>query len=130
MNEEPVTRTVVEITTIPNRLVRLEAITWSVLCRLMISKLSFERTIQLLDKFPRRETSPDVVELPVEQVFRGAGACLARSLARGQFLRRRGVSSTVLIGALGHTGVEFDAHAWLSPFDESQGHVVLHSVDR
>lgn len=124
------TRTVVEITRTPNRLVRLEAIFWAVSCRLMISKLSFDRTIQLLDRLPRRTVAPDVVELPEEGVFRGAGACLARSLARGQFLRRRGASSTVLIGALGHTGVEFDAHAWLAPFDESQGHVVLHSVER
>ena len=124
------TRTVVEITGTPNRIVQFEAIAWSVFCRLMISKLSFDRTIQVLDRLPHRQVASDVVEFPEEAVFRGAGACLARSLARGQFLRSRGVSSTVLIGALGHTGVEFDAHAWLAPFDGSRGHMVLHSVER
>lgn len=124
------TRTMVQITNTPNRLVRLEAIAWSVACRLMISRLSFDRTIQLLDRLPRRDTPTDDVELPAEPVFRGAGACLARSLARAQYLRTRGVSSTLLIGARGHTGVDFDAHAWLAPYDESPDHVVVHSVER
>ncbi len=123
-------RTVVHITTTPNRFVRLEAIGWAVACRLMISRLSFDRTIRLLDRLPRREKAADTVELPAESVFRGAGACLARSLARGQYLRTRGVSSTLLIGARGHTGVDFDAHAWLAPYDESPDHVVVHSVER
>jgi len=97
----------------------------------MIKRLSFDRSMRILDALPKAESKPrSVVQLPEEAAFRGAGACLARSMARSQFLRRRGVGSTILIGALGSTEVSFDAHAWLAPFDESQGHAVIHQVSR
>jgi hypothetical protein len=126
-----VSRALVEITRRPSRRARLEAIGLSVACRLMIKRLSFDRSMRILDALPKAEpNTTSVVQLPEEAAFRGAGACLARSMARSQFLRRRGVSSSILIGALGRDGVSFDAHAWLAPFDESQGHVVIHTVER
>ncbi len=48
--------------------------------------------------------------------FRLAGACLARSLARSEYLRRRGIEHAIVIGVAGPVE-EFAAHAWIAPFE-------------
>lgn len=70
--------------------------------------------------------------MPPESFFRGAGACLARSLARSQYLRRRGVESVIVIGATGTSTESFalDAHAWLETIDQSPTHTTMHRVVR
>ncbi|MEZ5165235.1 MAG: lasso peptide biosynthesis B2 protein [Acidimicrobiales bacterium] len=55
---------------------------------------------------PRRHPRP--------RFFRGAGACLSRGMARSQYLRMRGIPTTLVLGVAGGIAA-FDAHAWLEP---------------
>ena len=111
---------------------RGELLGWSLLSRLLVSRVSLARTLELLDRLPRlpvpAEGEPRAV--PVDRHVRLAGACLGRSLARSQYLRRRGIAHTVVIGATG--GIEaFRAHAWVDPFESApEGFVELRRIER
>ena len=117
---------------------RIEPIAWALLCRLLVRAGSLERSLRVLDRFPVGDGGPDdgrdhdgrhdSIDMPPPSDFRGAGACLALSLARSQYLRRRGGTSTIAIGAR-NLGADFDAHAWLEPFDDSD-HTVVHRITR
>jgi len=96
--------------------VRVEILFWSLLARVLVRRLSLERSLRLLDRLPHRARSTAGFAVPPERTFRGAGACLGRSLARSQFLRVRGHSHAVVIGVRGGT-TALHAHAWVEPCD-------------
>ncbi len=83
---------------------------------------SFRRAGRIAAAAPRADRDP--VVLPAERHFRGAGACLARSLARATYLQRRGVSSDIVVGVRAGDGA-LDAHAWLEPFDDAADYAEL-----
>lgn len=107
---------------------RLEAVMWGLVCRVAVRFLRLDRTVAILDRLPHAGTADEIVRIPTSRRFRGSGACLSRSLARSQYLRVRGVPSTIAIGAKGSIA-DFDAHAWLEPMDEGD-RPVLHRVPR
>lgn len=107
-----------------------ESLAWSVLVRLLLRATSLRRTLALLDRLARPTAGADVVSLPTEAHFGRAGACLGRQLARSQFLRRRGATSTVLIGVRPTGGGPLDAHAWLAELDGELGHDIIHRIER
>lgn len=111
---------------------RIEPLVWAMAARACVRVLPWKATQDLFDRLPVGEFRGDVVVMPAEWNFRGAGACLARTLARSQYLRRRGVSNTIVIGATGQSREMFslDAHAWLESFDDSPTHAVLHRIAR
>ena len=96
--------------------VRVEILFWSLLVRVLVHRLSLERSLRLLDRLPHRAHSTAGFAMPPERVFRGAGACLGRSLARSQFLRVRGHPHAIVIGVQGGT-TALHAHAWVAPWD-------------
>lgn len=96
--------------------VRVEILLWSLLARVLVRRLSLERALTLLDRFPRRAHPTAGFTMPLERTFRGAGACLGRSLARSQFLRVRGQPHAIVIGVRGGT-TALRAHAWVEPCD-------------
>lgn len=109
----------------------IELLGWSVVSRLLVARLSLAQSLRILDMAPRhmlRGTRP--ATFPSDRAVRLAGACLGRSLARSQYLRLRGVSHTVVIGATG--GIEdFRAHAWVAPFEAApDGFVELRRIER
>jgi hypothetical protein len=108
-----------------------ELFVWSVVVRLLIAGAPLSKTLQLLDIVPYRvRRAADAVSFPSERQVRFAGACLGRSLARSQYLRLRGVSHSVVIGAAGGSD-GFRAHAWVDPFEAPpQGFVVLRAIER
>lgn len=95
---------------------QIEALGWSALVRLLLAILSLERTLRLLNVIPCRKHRPAMATMPPEAAFRLAGACLGRSLARGQYLRVRGQPSVLVIGGFGSVDA-FRAHAWLDGDD-------------
>lgn len=125
-------RTVVLEAALPQFGDRLEAIGWSLICRALVKAGRLERAVRWLDLIPAaRFTNPTVgaVALPPERYFASAGACLARTLARSQYLRRRGTSSDIAIGVRpSPTGPI--AHAWLEPFDGHGEHQLLTTIER
>lgn len=108
---------------------RIEPILLSVLCRILVWAGSLDRALRLLDRLPTTRAPQQPVTTPPETSFRGAGACLARTLARSEYLRRRGAHSVVAIGARTHNRA-FDAHAWLEPLDNHDDHTVVHRILR
>lgn len=111
---------------------RWEPILLAVVARFCVRVLSWRRALAVFDRLPVRDGVGGEIVMPPERFFRGAGACLARTLARSQYLRRRGVPTTIVIGATGTTGKSFslDAHAWLERFDDSPRHGVLQRIER
>lgn len=108
-----------------------ELLGWSVLARLLVARCSLETAVQILDGLPLRPArAVHAVPLPSDRTVRLAGACLGRSLARSQYLRRRGVSHALVIGATG--GIEaFQAHAWVAPYEAApDGFVELRRIER
>ncbi|MGI8644322.1 MAG: lasso peptide biosynthesis B2 protein [Thermomicrobiales bacterium] len=95
---------------------RIEALGWSALVRVLLATLALERTLRVLNAIPRRKRRSATASMPPEAAFRLAGACLGRSLARGQYLRVRGYPSVLVIGGLGSVDA-FHAHAWLDGDD-------------
>jgi transglutaminase superfamily protein len=112
----------------PGPRARLEASAWGILCRIGIRVVRLDRLVGLLDRIPHRRSTDRPVEVPTARHFRGAGACLSRSLARSQYLRMRGASSTIAVGVAGKLA-SFDAHAWLEPTDPPD-RPALHRIER
>ncbi len=116
-------------------LARIEPVVLAVSARLVVRSFSWRRSLAIFDALPKTRKPTSAVVIPHEGDFRGAGACLARSLARSQYLRRRGAESELVIGAATEQGgpdapVKLDAHAWLEPIDDSPKHAVLHRIRR
>lgn len=114
---------------------RIEPVVLALVARTAVRFLPWRRTLAIFDVLPVRQAAAPVTSIPHEGDFRGAGACLARSLARSQYLRRRGAESELVIGAATEQGgpdapVKLDAHAWLEPIDDSPKHAVLHRIRR
>ncbi len=111
---------------------KIEPVLWALLARVCVRNLRWKKTLQVFDRLPAGRPATGGVHLPPERCFRGAGACLARSLARSQYLRHRGVESVIVIGATGTSAESFtlDAHAWLETIDQSPTHTAMHRVVR
>ncbi|MEM7142061.1 MAG: lasso peptide biosynthesis B2 protein [Actinomycetota bacterium] len=112
----------------PAMLARIEASAWGIVCRVGIRVVTLHRLVGLLDRVPHRSSAIAEVHVPDAAHFRGAGACLSRSLARSQFIRMRGGESTVSLGVAGSVAA-FDAHAWLEPLDEPD-RPAMHRITR
>lgn len=108
---------------------RLGAVGWSLVVRYLLRATSLRVTLAVLDRVPARRPVP-VVAIPVERTFARAGACLGRQIARSQYLRRRGVRSTLVIGVRPPGAATIDAHAWLDRLDEQPPYAVLHRIER
>jgi hypothetical protein len=107
---------------------RVEAIVWGVTSRVGLRLLGLRRLLWVLDRVPRRRRNRESVAVPPAAQFRGAGACLSRSIARSQFIRQRRGASSVVLGIDGSLA-KFDAHAWLEPLDKAD-RPALHRIDR
>ena len=111
-------------------LLSFEILAWSICVRMLLRTLSFDRVLRLLNRLPSRAAPGRRVELPQARMFSLAGACLGKSLARSQYLRRRGQPHTIAIGVRGGTG-SFAAHAWIEGFEaEVDDFVVIRRVAR
>jgi hypothetical protein len=108
-----------------------ELLAWSAIVRVLLARWPLARSLSLLDGLPHRgKIATHDVRFPSDRQVRIAGACLGRSLARSQYLRQRGVSHSVMIGATGGSA-GFRAHAWVAPYEEApQGFVVLRTIER
>lgn len=98
---------------------------WAVGVRLLVALVPLRMAVAMLDRFPPRapRRRRPIVELPDDHRFREAGAPVARQLARSQFLRRRGVASTIVIGPAPPGGGPLDGPAWLERIDAPAGPV-------
>jgi hypothetical protein len=109
----------------------VELLVWSGIARLLVSRCSLSRSVRALDWLPTRSrTSAENASFPDDRQVRLAGACLGQSLARSQYLRTRGISHSIVIGTRGGL-MDFNAHAWISPFEECpEGFVEIHRIER
>jgi hypothetical protein len=112
-------------------LVWCELLGWSLIARLLVTRLSLKRTLRILDALPKSPPSNTGIALfPSDRQVRFAGACLGRSLARSQFLRVRGIRHHLVIGTTGGVA-NFRAHAWIAPFETApEDFVEFLKVDR
>lgn len=109
----------------------LELIGWSIVARILVMRTTVPRALDALDRVPRwRQRTNEPVAFPSEAQVRLAGACLARSLARSQYLRQRRASHALVIGTT-RAREGFRAHAWITPFETApEGFVELWRIDR
>lgn len=119
----------------PSRLARalrpstLEAAVWAAASRVSLRAIRFERTVTLFDRLALRPAA-SLPSMPPARCFSIAGACLGQSLARSQFLRRRGARHSLVLGVL-KEGQRFEAHAWISPLETPPaGFAEIRRIDR
>lgn len=109
----------------------IELIGWCAIARIGVACLPLGSTLRLLDALPAWTIGHGTeVDFPSDRQVRLAGACLGRSLARSQYLRRRAVPHAIVIGIAGDIH-EFRAHAWVAPFETAPSEFVeLQRIER
>jgi hypothetical protein len=109
----------------------LELLGWSALARMLVACTTVPRALGALDRVPRwRRGGDEAAHFPSEAQVRLAGACLARSLARSQYLRQRRTPHALVIGTT-RVSEGFRAHAWIAPYETApEGFAELWRIDR
>jgi hypothetical protein len=109
----------------------LELIGWSAVARMLVARTTVPRALGALDRVPRwRHGGGEPVRFPSNGQVRLAGACLARSLARSQYLRQRHAPHALVIGST-RASEGFRAHAWIAPYEAApEGFAELWRIER
>lgn len=117
----------------PRRWIALvRAAVWIVATRAALALLPWRRVSEWFASPDARQGEPDLkraridlwaVQAMTRRLLRGR-PCLTQALVARRFLRRRGVDTTLRLGAT-RQGAQLMAHAWL----ERDGHVVIGGVD-
>lgn len=107
---------------IRHRLLVLEAAFWLVYYRLVLKVLPFRKLAAAYQhaepgtRSPPNARAVSPTKVAIQSAVRRLPfvcSCLCQALAAGRMLRRRGITSTVFIGATLDSTGEFESHAWI-----------------